>query len=105
MMQYPQVVKRRRQKEIDREVLFAGRYLLVKIESGVNIIIAEAEKAILDFLYFRSDIKTRKDLLELRLEEEKIKKILFGEKIGRYLEIFDSRTLEKKINILKKIYA
>jgi len=35
----------------------------------------------------------------------KIKKILFGERIGRYLEIFDSRTLEKKINILKKIYA
>src|SRR3989338_5235476 len=37
MMQYPQVVKRRRQKEIDREVLFAGRYLLVKIESGVPL--------------------------------------------------------------------
>ncbi|OGI29442.1 MAG: hypothetical protein A2288_01625 [Candidatus Moranbacteria bacterium RIFOXYA12_FULL_44_15] len=100
---FPEIKTALNYRKIKRELFFG--YVTVKIESGVNIIIAEAEKAILDFLYFRSDIKTRKDLLELRLEEEKIKKILFGEKIGRYLEIFDSRTLEKKINILKKIYA
>ncbi|MFH1182600.1 MAG: type II secretion system F family protein [Candidatus Woesearchaeota archaeon] len=34
MMNTPQGVIRRRQKDIDKEVLFAGRYLLVKMESG-----------------------------------------------------------------------
>ena len=34
MMNYPLGVIRKREREIDREVLFAGRYLLVKVESG-----------------------------------------------------------------------
>ncbi len=37
MMQYPAVLISKRKKEIDREVLFAGRYLLVKIESGTPL--------------------------------------------------------------------
>lgn len=34
MMHTPEVYIRRRQKEIEREILFAGRFILVKIESG-----------------------------------------------------------------------
>ncbi len=37
MMQTPNVTIRKRQKEVDMEVLFAGRYLLVKIESGTPL--------------------------------------------------------------------
>ena len=37
MMQTPFVAIRKRQKEMDMEVLFAGRYLLIKIESGVPL--------------------------------------------------------------------
>jgi archaeal flagellar protein FlaJ len=36
-MNMPQGVIRRRQKDIDKEVLFAGRYLLVKMESGTPL--------------------------------------------------------------------
>ncbi len=38
VMQSPKAAIRRRQREIDKEVLFAGRYLLVKIESGTPLI-------------------------------------------------------------------
>jgi len=37
MMQYPKVTIRKRAREIDMEVLFAGRYLLVKLESGTPL--------------------------------------------------------------------
>jgi len=37
MMQSPKVTIRKRGKQIDKEVLFAGRYLLVKLESGTPL--------------------------------------------------------------------
>ncbi len=36
----PQVYIRRREREMDKEVLFAGRYILVKMESGVPFVTA-----------------------------------------------------------------
>lgn len=38
IIQSPKSAIRKRQREIDKEVLFAGRYLLVKIESGTPLI-------------------------------------------------------------------
>ncbi len=38
LMQSPKSAIRKRQREIDKEILFAGRYLLVKIESGTPLI-------------------------------------------------------------------
>ena len=38
VIQSPKSAIRKRQREIDKEVLFAGRYLLVKIESGTPLI-------------------------------------------------------------------
>jgi len=38
MLQSPKSTIRKRQREIDKEVLFAGRYLLVKIESGTPLL-------------------------------------------------------------------
>ena len=37
MLQTPKVYIRRREREINKEVLFAGRYLLVKLESGTPL--------------------------------------------------------------------
>jgi archaeal flagellar protein FlaJ len=36
-MQYPSVIKLRREREINRELVFAGRFLLVELESGVPL--------------------------------------------------------------------
>ncbi len=38
ILQSPKSAMRKRQRDIDKEVLFAGRYLLVKIESGTPLI-------------------------------------------------------------------
>ncbi|MAG16316.1 hypothetical protein CMO88_04600 [Candidatus Woesearchaeota archaeon] len=38
MLQSPKAAIRKRQREIDKEVLFAGRYLLVKLESGTALV-------------------------------------------------------------------
>ncbi|MCF7860622.1 type II secretion system F family protein [Candidatus Woesearchaeota archaeon] len=38
MLESPRVYKNKRQKEIDREVLFAGRYILIKMRSGVPLL-------------------------------------------------------------------
>jgi len=37
MLQTPKVYIRKREREINKEVLFAGRYLLVKLESGIPL--------------------------------------------------------------------
>ncbi|MBI2664233.1 type II secretion system F family protein [Candidatus Woesearchaeota archaeon] len=38
ILQSPKAEIRKRQREIDREVLFAGRYLLIKLESGTPLV-------------------------------------------------------------------
>ncbi len=45
MMHTPDVYIRRRQREIEREVLFAGRFILVKLESGVPFFNALSDAA------------------------------------------------------------
>lgn len=37
MLNTPKVYLKRRQRDIDREVLFAGRYLLIKLQSGIPL--------------------------------------------------------------------
>jgi predicted transcriptional regulator of viral defense system len=90
-------------RKIKRELFFG--YSTVKIKNNTSIVVADKEKSLLDFLYFRSDFKSKNDFLELRLEEEKIKEILSAKKLQLYLDIFKSKTLSKKINHIKKIYA
>jgi pilus assembly protein TadC len=45
MMHTPDVYIRKRQKEIEKDVLFAGRFILVKIESGVPFMNALSDAA------------------------------------------------------------
>ena len=65
--------------------------------------IAEPEKALLDFLYFRKDISNENDLYELRINEEIFKEKINKNKMIKYLTIFDSKKLKKKIKILNKL--
>ena len=81
--------------------LFFGFNIVSK--QGINYKIAEPEKALLDFLYLRSDIKDKKDLEELRINPYVYKEDLNRDKLERYLNLFRSRTLNSKINKLNKI--
>lgn len=84
-----------------KQNLFFG-YKIVEIQD-VSYRIAEPEKALLDFLYLRSDIKNENDLFELRINEQSFQEVIDQEKLKRYLRLFDSKTLDKKINKLIKM--
>lgn len=64
--------------------------------------IAEPEKAILDFLYLRSDIKNENDIEELRINVDVFNEIIDQKKLREYLAIFQSATLIKKVALLNK---
>jgi predicted transcriptional regulator of viral defense system len=83
-----------------KEALFFG--YKINDFNGVAYKIAEPEKALLDFLYLRSDLKTANDFLELRINEDDYRRIINQDKLKQYLEVFDSATLNKKIKILNK---
>jgi len=71
--------------------------------NNVSYKIAKPEKALLDFLYFRKDISNENDLYELRINEEIFKEKINKNKMIKYLTIFDSKKLKKKIKILNKL--
>ncbi|MDI6777659.1 MAG: hypothetical protein QMD77_00550 [Patescibacteria group bacterium] len=89
-------------KRIKKEFFFG--YSLVK-DGGVSFLVADPEKAVLDFLYLREDLKTEGDFFELRLNPESAGKVLNSRKMTKYLAISNSRILEEKIRILRKVYA
>ena len=64
--------------------------------------IAEIEKALLDYLYLRSYIKTYEDIESLRLNKQILKEKLNLQKLFNYALIYNSKTLLKKIKILNQ---
>lgn len=78
-----------------KENLFFG-YKIIET-AGLPFKIAEPEKALLDFLYLRSDIKNEDDIDELRINKEVFREIIKKEKIEKYAEVFDSKVLFRKI--------
>jgi predicted transcriptional regulator of viral defense system len=85
-----------------KENLFFG-YKIIEA-GGVSFRIAEPEKALLDFLYLRGDIKNENDIEELRINEDVFREIIDQEKIKKYAAVFNSKVLfQKIIKIYKKI--
>ena len=63
---------------------------------------AEPEKALLDFLYFRSDLKDESDISGLRINVDIYKEIVNQDKLNEYLAIFQSPVLARKITLLNE---
>jgi len=82
-------------KKIKPELLFG--YGLVAYGKH-NFKMAEIEKAILDYFYFNSHLKTENDFYELRINEDVFKEKVDLEKMGNYLSLFNNKALEKRIN-------
>ncbi len=89
-------------QKIKSNLLFG--YKLIKIDKAA-FKIAEPEKALLDFLYLRKDIKDADGLRELRLNEEIYQEIINQKKLNSYLKMFNSKKLNKKITILNKLLS
>lgn len=71
--------------------------------NGISFKFAEPEKALLDFLYLRSDLKNTDDLEELRINGDIFKEIIDQKKIKQYLTVFNSPSLSNKVSKLNKL--
>lgn len=84
---------------IKRKCFFG--YKLVENEN-VNFKIAEPEKTLLDFFYYKQNITTIEDIYALRLNKEVIESIVNFNKLFDYGEIYESKALLKRVEILKQ---
>jgi len=83
-----------------KKTLFFG-YIL-KGQGKIKYKMAEPEKALLDFLYFRSDLKNESDISGLRINVDIYKEIVNQDKLNEYLAIFQSPVLARKITLLNE---
>lgn len=67
---------------------------------GATFKIAEAEKAILDFLYINPRFKSAADFSELRINKEEFKAKINQRKFENYSAAFGSKSLEKRVKKL-----
>lgn len=79
--------------------LFFG-YVTINTTFG-KYLLAEGQKALLDFFYMNSaSFNDIKDLQELRLNYDELKKTIKTKKIKQYLDIFNSKKLSYTIKLL-----
>lgn len=83
-----------------KSVLFFG-YKLVQGD-GITIKIAEPEKVILDYFYMNK-LNSIEEIEEMRFNEIQLKEIIDFKKLEKYQKVFDSRILDKRIRLFKKV--
>ncbi len=66
------------------------------------ILIAEPEKAILDFLYLHSELKSDSDIKALRLNNLELEG-LDEQRMNRYLRLFDNEALNQRFELFKDV--
>ena len=80
--------------------LFWGYKLLNSPHGKIhNVIVAEPEKAILDYLYFNSNLKTVSDFVEMRINIDSFRKNVDLEKFQTYLNAFKNKSLVKRAKV------
>lgn len=60
-------------------------------------LVAEMEKALLDYFYLNPDLKTDDDFSELRINRSELLNQLNQNKLNKYLAAFGSRALKKRV--------
>ncbi|MBI2638265.1 hypothetical protein HYW83_01605 [Candidatus Peregrinibacteria bacterium] len=61
-----------------------------------KLLLAEPEKAVLDYLYVNSKLKTENDFLGMRINVDEFRSHINFEKFQKYLEIFNNKQLSKR---------
>lgn len=79
---------------------FIFGYCVINPEEKNMYKIARLEKAVLDYLYLNTKIKTMQDFESLRWNKEELKKLQDNELFIKYLTIFENKSLEKRVAIL-----
>lgn len=86
-----------------RQNLFFG-YTIIPQPKGRPVLMAELEKALLDYLYLNPKINKPDAIASLRLNTEILKSLDF-KKMEVYLQRFDNKALRNRYNLLKQLIA
>ncbi|MDA3803067.1 MAG: hypothetical protein PF488_04240 [Patescibacteria group bacterium] len=86
-------------RSIKPELMFG--YKLVEYQ-GHYFKIAEIEKALLDYFYINTQLKTTNDFIGIRFNIEELNNRVDRDKLKRYLKAFNNKSLAERINNLLK---
>ncbi len=64
-----------------------------------KILLADSEKAILDYLYLHPGLKTADDFKGMRLNGDEFRRQINPDKFQKYLEVFGSKALTKRAQV------
>lgn len=84
-----------------KSTIFFGYQIIRDNESP--LLMAEIEKALLDYLYLSANVKTETDLEALRFDYPNLRDAMDWKKLEKYAMVFGSKTLNNKINKLKTL--
>jgi len=84
-----------------KPAFYFGYHILHK--DKLPVLVAEPEKALLDYLYLNSSLNAIKDMKALRLNYEEVGRVVDRNKLIDYAKLFKSKTLDKRIKYLEKI--
>ena len=87
-----------------RTELFFGYNLIEVTSYKRKIRIADFEKTILDFFYFRSGYNTIRTISELRFNEPVLRENLNTDRLFRYLDDFNNHELKSRVDKMLKIF-
>jgi predicted transcriptional regulator of viral defense system len=73
-------------------------YQVIDSSPGNKFKIAYLEKAVLDYLYYHSDIQSIADFEELRWNRTQLHGLLDHSIFTKYVKLFDKRALETRVN-------
>ena len=80
-----------------KTALYGGYHLVVADRYNRKIRVANLEKAIVDFFYFRSNYNTIGDISGLRFNEPVLRENLKTDRLFQYLEDFGNKELEARV--------
>jgi hypothetical protein len=84
-----------------KPAFYFGYHILHK--DKLPVLVAEPEKALLDYLYLTASLNTIKDMKALRMNYAELQQAVDWNKLDNYAQVFKSKTLDKRIKHLKKL--
>ena len=90
-------------QQIASELMFG--YDLKPFSGGRSLLFAQPEKALLDLLYLYPFYNTLQEMEELRLDEDFMQQDFNVERFCEYARRFQSKALDKRMDMLLKIYT
>ena len=80
-------------------------YELKPVSDNRSLHIATPEKALVDLLYLYPFYDNRRELEELRLDEDFLQHDFSREQMQEYTSVMGSKALDKRIKLLQNVYG